>query len=221
MCAQIASGDEKRGRPEQSLRTNPLIKERRLGDLKPRMGANPNRTLAAIAPASAAPAHPAAAAYAASTHPRPLNDFPGGAAPFAVYNEGYTQAGGVDDACARIDGAGALIMGTGDCGEWFFNVEPGAAYGELVDNNSPSNSLQCLYHDATGARDGINTSYDESRRNPNSPFSRASTRHAYFKVSGLRRRPFCDVRRGLTNRGRGVSASGGYGRSASAGRRRR
>jgi hypothetical protein len=122
--------------------------------------------LAAAGTASAAPAHPASpSAHAVPARMRPLNDFPGAAEAFTIHNEAYQEDDSNEVICARIDSAGALILGSGDCREWFFNLKPGAPYGELVDN---SNATQCLYFDASGVRDGIIDSYDQTGCNANS-----------------------------------------------------
>ena len=95
-------------------------------------------TVALSALALAAPA--STAAHAATDSPQ--NGIPTSA--FHLKNENWPND------CARIDGAGALIIGSGDCTTFT------SSDGEI------KTAGECLYYDKTGARDGDANSYDLS-----------------------------------------------------------
>jgi hypothetical protein len=117
--------------------------------------------MAALAPASAGVAHRASTAAQAATGQvshdlRPLNDWTNGLD--SVWeNENWGSS-----VCARIDDAGALIIGYGDCTLFSWD----SSNGEIVDDNV--GTPNCLFYDKLGARDGIPNSYDLDYCNANS-----------------------------------------------------
>ena len=102
--------------------------------------------LAALA--FAAPA--STAAHAASI--RPNNIWDGNIQYFS--NEAFQSD------CARIDSAGALIIGNGDCTTFAYNQTTHTLYD--------TSNGDCLFYDASGSRDGVGDSYDLAVCNPGS-----------------------------------------------------